>query len=179
MIAYENACRFNSARELAAIDGLTGIYNRRQFLELADLQFAAAAPEQPEQPAQAAIMIDVDHFKTINDGHGHHVGDEVLREIAKRVRSTVRETDLAGRVGGEEFAVFLAPGADASRLAERIRIAVSATPTQTSGGPIGATVSVGCTYRRNGDSNVGAVLARADAALYEAKRLGRDRIVQR
>jgi len=176
MIAYENACRFRSAREMAAIDGLTGMYNRREFLELADLQFAVAPPAQQ---AQAAIMIDVDHFKKINDAHGHHVGDEVLREIAKRLRSTVRESDLAGRVGGEEFAVFLAAGADANELAERIRVAVAATLIQTSGGAIRTTVSVGCTYRRNGDSNLGAILARADAALYEAKRLGRDRTVQR
>ncbi len=176
MIAYDNARRFSSARELAAIDGLTGIYNRRQFLELADLQFAAAAPEQP---AQAVIMIDVDHFKKINDSHGHPVGDEVLREIGKRLRSTVRESDLAGRVGGEEFAVFLAADADASKLAERIRVAVAATPMQTSGGPIWTTVSIGSTYRRDGDSDVGAILVRADAALYEAKRRGRDRTVHR
>ena len=176
MIAYENARRFNSAREMAAIDGLTGMYNRREFLERADLQFAASAPEQP---AQAAIMLDVDHFKKTNDGHGHHIGDEVLREIAKRLRSTVREGDLAGRVGGEEFAVFLAAGADVSLLAERIKVAVAATPMQTTGGPVRTTVSVGCTYRRKEDSNVGAILARADAALYEAKRLGRDRVVNR
>ena len=99
MIAYDNA-------RLAAMDGLTGIYNRRHFLELASQRFTAT---RGDERTTAAIMLDLDHFKRINDSHGHLIGDEVLREVAARLRATVPDGNLVGRYGGEEFALFSHP----------------------------------------------------------------------
>ena len=183
MVAYENACLLHHAQELAALDGLTGLFNRRHFLEIAEQHIAAVGPVEaavgPTEQAQAAVMIDVDHFKKINDRYGHQIGDEVLRAIAHRVRTTVGDENLAGRVGGEEFALLLRPGADSGRVAERVRVAVGSTPIATSRGPIRATISVGLTHLRWDDSDLDALLARADAALYDAKRGGRNRVVHR
>ena len=177
MVAYDNACLFDQVRHLATIDGLTGIYNRRHFLDLANHRFAAAA--RTHQPPAAAIMMDVDHFKKTNDTYGHVIGDEILREIAARLRSTVGngDGDLIGRYGGEEFAAFLAnPGADVDQLAERLRTTIAATPMSTASGPVHVTISIGVAHADPGCPDVGALLARADDALYQAKRDGRNRV---
>jgi eukaryotic-like serine/threonine-protein kinase len=160
-------------RHLAGTDALAGTYNRGRFLELAGRGFAAArAHDRP----LSAIMVDVDRFKQINDLYGHLVGDEVIREIARRLLSTVREHDLVGRYGGDEFALIVELGADAAELAERLRIAVAATPVAAGAGPLPTTVSVGIAHLRPDDPDLGSLLARADAALYLAKRRGRNRV---
>ena len=174
MVAYENACLFDQVRHLATIDGLTGIYNRRHFLELATDRFAAA---RTQRPAPAAIMMDVDHFKKTNDTYGHVIGDEILQEIAIRLRSTIGTGDLIARYGGEEFAAFVVtPGTDADHLAERLRTTIAATPMTTAAGPVHLTISIGVAHADPGCPDLGTMLARADDALYQAKRAGRNRV---
>ena len=160
-------------RHMAMHDGLTGLYNRRAFVEIAERELARA--RRAASPT-AALMIDLDHFKRINDAHGHAAGDRVLAEFAARLRAAVRSADVPGRYGGEEFCVLL-PGAgleEACAAAERIRAAVCAQPL---GGLAQAvTVSVGVAGSPCSDRTLDDLLARADAALYQAKRNGRNRV---
>jgi two-component system cell cycle response regulator len=125
-------------------------------------------------------MIDIDHFKPINDTYGHDAGDEVLRQFAARVQSSVRGIDLACRYGGEEFVVVM-PDADMSiarAVGERLRRNIAAEPFLVSKGAnkLDVTISVGIAMRREGDA-ADTVLKRADEALYQAKRDGRNRVV--
>jgi two-component system cell cycle response regulator len=164
--------------ELAVTDELTGLNNRR-YMEGqlgALVERAAGGGEQV-----AALMIDIDHFKLINDSHGHDVGDEVLREFATRLASVVRAIDLPCRYGGEEFTVIM-PGASieaAERVAERIRLHVAGAPFRVAGGEtlLSVTISIGvaaCTGE--GDTPEG-LIKRADEAVYEAKASGRNRVI--
>jgi diguanylate cyclase (GGDEF)-like protein len=124
-------------------------------------------------------MLDIDKFKNINDTYGHGVGDEVIRTVAARLRAAVRNSDVLGRYGGEEFAVVLPDHeGDAPALAERMRAAVAATPISTPAGLIPVTISVGLTALAAGDGSLDQVLARADHALYQAKEAGRNQVVQ-
>ena len=123
-------------------------------------------------------MLDADHFKSVNDRFGHNGGDKVLRSLVFSIRATLRDSDLIGRVGGEEF-VVLSPGADlasAMRLAERVRSTVAETPLVIDGQSLTLTVSVGVAVAGLNDRDGAALLQRADAALYEAKRAGRNRV---
>jgi diguanylate cyclase (GGDEF)-like protein len=175
MTAYENARLFDQLHELATVDALSGVANRRHFFELAEGAFAA---RQPEALTLAAIMLDIDNFKHINDGYGHMVGDEVIREVARRLGHTMRDGDLLGRYGGEEFALIVTSELrDAEQLAERLRAAVGEAPVRTAAGPLTVTVSVGLAVAQAGDRDLGIVLGRADVALYNAKAQGRDRVV--
>ena len=161
-------------REAASTDPLTGLANRRS-LE------AQARPwiDDPEAPL-CALMIDVDHFKRVNDRFGHDAGDEALVWLGSHLRVEARRTDLVGRLGGEEF-VMLLPGAsldEASVLAERLRAIVAATPvvfTNAEACPL--TISIGVAARVPGDTDVRDLLRRADDAMYDAKRGGRNRVV--
>ena len=173
MAAYDKARLFEQVRELATVDGLTGVYNRRYALELAERQFAEAGAFAPV----AAIMVDIDHFKSVNDTHGHLAGDQVIREVAARLRGAVRAEDVLGRYGGEEFVlVVAAPRAVADELAARVHRAVNGSPIDTGAGQLSTTVSVGVAYRRPADRDLGALLSRADRALYIAKEQGRNRV---
>jgi diguanylate cyclase (GGDEF)-like protein len=175
MVAYENARLFHQVRELAATDCLTQLANRRDFLESAALRVAAAA--RHGRPL-AAIMIDIDHFKRVNDAHGHRAGDDVIRAVAAVLRRCCRRTDLVGRYGGEEFALLLSDAADdAPGAAERLRAEIERVPIETTAGPLTVTISVGVAYREPGDADIDALLARADECLYRAKRSGRNRVV--
>src|SRR6267142_2411664 len=177
-MAVENARLFDEVQRLATLDGLTGTYNRRHFMELAHLAFESA--RRFGQPL-TAVMLDVDHFKSINDEYGHHVGDQVLRTLAERCRSTLRTIDVLGRYGGEEFAILL-PGTTrrnaATILAERIRHRVAEELIHTDAGPVGVTVSVGVAAMETTTRNPEELFKRADAALYEAKQAGRNRVVE-
>jgi two-component system, cell cycle response regulator len=155
-------------------DALTGIYNRRHLQER--LQGVLSMARRHREPA-AVLMIDVDHFKSINDSMGHAAGDAVLREIADRLRHRVRLEDVVGRWGGEEFLVLSSiTDADAAAvLAERLRAAVADEPVEIDGaGRIRVTVSIGCAA---GTVDAEGLVREADAALYEAKAQGRNRVV--
>lgn len=162
-------------RELATIDDLTKLLNRRQFLASFENEFSQALRD--DRPL-SVVMIDADNFKLINDRHGHSVGDEVLRAIAERCRSIVRQSDFLGRVGGEEFAAALTdtdmPRALAT--AERLCREVSYEPFAVGDEKLTVTVSVGVAARRAADTDPGALLRLADRALYAAKARGRNRV---
>jgi len=120
-------------------------------------------------------MVDIDHFKSVNDTHGHHVGDQVIRAVANRMASAIRDDDLLGRYGGEEFALLLHVVDDPRTLADRLLTVVSETPIPTDAGDLSVTVSVGVTRLRPADPGIEDLLSRADEALYRAKNDGRDR----
>lgn len=162
------------AQELARTDELTGMNNRRAFLELAEQSFQQAI--RYERPA-TLILLDVDRFKGINDQHGHRAGDDVLRALAEVVGGTIRASDVAGRMGGEEFAILLpeTSGDDGAVMGERLRAGFA----EMAVGPAGAkqlhfTASFGVAERDAADTSIDGMLARADAALYQAKRDGRN-----
>jgi len=165
------------ARSEADRDGLTGLCTRRVFDEALE---ELTAP--PREAPVALLMIDLDHFKRVNDTHGHRVGDEVLRQVAAAVRSEVRSgTDVAARYGGEEIAV-IAPGSDlarAERLAERIRERISQLRLLVAGTVLSVTVSAGVAAlepREDGPAPHRQLVEDADGRLYEAKRAGRNRV---
>jgi diguanylate cyclase (GGDEF)-like protein len=178
MIAYDNACLFSRVEQMARTDALTMLANRGYFFQLGRASFAAA--RDAGQPINA-VMLDVDHFKSINDTHGHSVGDDVIREVANRLRDVVGGDGILGRYGGEEFALVL-PGVPAERaadLAEAARRAVADTPVQTSAGPTQVTISAGLACFPDGPPPgcIDDILNRADSALYLAKQQGRNRVV--
>ena len=177
MAAYDNARLFSRVEELATTDELTGQHNRRHFYAIAGALVEAAGRSGREL---AAVMLDIDKFKSINDTYGHGVGDEVIREVAARVRASIRQSDVLGRYGGEEFAVVLPDHEGAApELAERMRSAVADTPVPTPAGPVPVTISVGLARLdpAASDDTLDQVLARADHALYRAKEAGRNRVV--
>ena len=155
--------------ELASIDGMTGLYNRRHFMELAEGAFAHA--QRVGQP-MVALMIDVDHFKQINDVHGHAVGDRVLTDLARSCREHVRASDIVGRYGGDEFIIII-PGTSSARAAQLAAALTgpSARVAGADGTPVVFTLSVGIAGS-GGCRDLPTLLARADLAMYEAKRAG-------
>lgn len=163
-------------QRLADTDSLTGVSSRRSFLERVALEIKRS---RGGRHALSLLMVDVDHFKRINDGHGHAVGDRALAAIAQICVQQLREVDIMGRMGGEEFAVLL-PDADlprASAIAERLRSAVERSRLSLGqGASIGTTLSVGASELSDPEDDVETLLARADAALYSAKRAGRNRV---
>ncbi|MEH3085213.1 MAG: diguanylate cyclase [Xylophilus ampelinus] len=165
----------NQLRRAVSTDHLTGLASRGHFL--AGAQAGIERARREAQPL-AVLMLDVDHFKRINDRHGHAMGDEALRAVAHTCAAVSRARDLAGRLGGEEFCILM-PGttaAEAARVAERLRRAIDALRLATGdGGIVALTASMGVAELRDGDS-VPMLLARADAALYAAKRDGRNRV---
>lgn len=162
---------------LATTDFLTGLPNRREFMNRLDDELARLQRNVDEHAA--VLMLDIDHFKTINDRHGHAAGDAVLRHLAGLMRGGQRKIDTLGRVGGEEFAVLL-PGADAdaaAAYAERLRQKVADTPLAAEdGSQIAITVSIGIAEILAADAAADAALIRADKALYSAKEAGRNRV---
>ncbi|EXJ13938.1 GGDEF domain-containing protein [Imhoffiella purpurea] len=162
--------------ELATTDSLTGVFNRRHFFEQLRLQLARL--DRLDERC-SLMMLDLDHFKRINDGYGHAVGDRVLQRFAGHCRRVLRQTDVIGRIGGEEFAVLL-PGQDlesAMTVAERLRTLVAEDRIETDRGSVGVTLSLGVTELDEDDEDPDRVLGRADEALYEAKESGRDRSI--
>ena len=163
----------SAAERVANTDMLTGLPNRRHTL--AFLEQAVAGARAHGGPLAVAIF-DIDHFKRINDAHGHGVGDDVIRHVAQRAQAVLREGDMVGRVGGEEFVcIFQRSSARAAELAaERIRKAIEKDEARPAGMPR-ATISIGLAIH-DGETDVETLLHRADQALYAAKRAGRNRV---
>jgi diguanylate cyclase (GGDEF)-like protein/PAS domain S-box-containing protein len=161
--------------QLANTDFLTGAYNRRRFFE--DMETELSRSKRSDRPA-VLLMVDIDHFKRINDTYGHATGDAVLTHFAGLAMGTLRRADRFGRLGGEEFA-FLLPETDmvhARQFADRFRCLVADTPARTRKGPISITISIGIADFGPGDITTDSIVARADAALYRAKESGRNRV---
>lgn len=161
----------------ATTDFLTGLANRRRFNELLAAELTRLKRFRSQRAA--LLMLDLDHFKAINDGHGHAAGDRVLQRFGELLRERMRATDEGGRLGGEEFALLL-PGAgleDALAIAEALRERVEQTPVASDGGEdIRFTISIGVTTLDAGDEAIDTALKRADQALYAAKANGRNRV---
>jgi diguanylate cyclase (GGDEF)-like protein len=174
VVAYENAQLFSRVQTLAQLDELSGVANRRHFFELASRAFAEA---QRSRESFAMMMLDIDHFKDVNDRYGHASGDDVIRAVGQRIATSIGSGDLVGRYGGEEFALAVNGSLEsATALAEQLRRVISETPVPTAAGPISVTASVGVAELSDRDLDLGRLLQRTDAALYEAKRAGRDRV---
>lgn len=159
-------------RQMVEIDSLTGLFNRHYFFQRAEQEFLRY---QRYRHALSAMMIDLDHFKRVNDTYGHLVGDQVLQSAGRRIRSLTRASDLAGRYGGEEFALLL-PHTDlegASTLAKRLH-ATFQQPMETSKGPISVTASIGIALATPELTSVAQFLEECDQALYLAKENGRN-----
>ncbi|MDZ4860213.1 MAG: diguanylate cyclase [Candidatus Hydrogenedentes bacterium] len=162
---------------LAQTDFLTQVFNRSAIVQRLSEELARAARAAT---SVAVYMLDVDHFKQVNDTHGHAAGDQVLVEVAKRLREQCRPYDATGRYGGEEF-VVIAPGPPQNEMdavGERIRAAIAAAPIKTDGGEINVTVSIGGAWAPPGfTAHVDSVFKYADELLYQAKHAGRDCVV--
>jgi diguanylate cyclase (GGDEF)-like protein/PAS domain S-box-containing protein len=159
---------------LATTDGLTGVANRRSFMDLGEREVRRS---KRYQSALSVLMLDLDYFKQVNDKHGHAAGDEVLKYVARAVIMTLRETDIVGRLGGEEFAALLPEtnGARAMEVAQRLRDKIAASEIEVGEAAIKVTVSIGVTERREMD-DIASMLKRADDAMYKAKTGGRNQV---
>lgn len=160
----------------ASHDDLTGMFNRRMAVEMLEREHARAVREKG---VFSVGLLDIDYFKRVNDSFGHHAGDDVLREIARRINASVRKIDTTGRYGGEEFLLVL-PGCDAGPaavIAERVRSMISATPMTAATHEIHVTASIGvATSTTPPAADPQMLIAEADRALYRAKALGRNRV---
>lgn len=163
-------------QELALHDGLTGLLNRRHWESCLEREFARH--NRYSNPA-SLVLFDIDHFKKLNDTYGHQAGDEVIRQVARITREMVRDTDYAGRYGGEEFVVLLAdtPLQGASQFAERLRMAIEQLQISHEQLSLQCSVSVGVACIRTDMANHQALIEAADKALYQAKSAGRNQVV--
>ena len=174
-MAFENVRLFAEMEQLAITDPLTGVFNRRHFWVLAEQEIRQS---RRRSSSFCVVLMDLDHFKAVNDTYGHAAGDEALRVFVRRVQGAVREVDVLGRHGGEEFSLLLS-GTEPDHgllVAERIRAAVCASPIEFEDKVFELRVSIGVAAGSE-DGSLDALLARADEALYTAKREGRDRVV--
>jgi diguanylate cyclase (GGDEF)-like protein len=164
-------------REMAFRDGLTGLYNHRYFQDLMDNELSRS---QRYKKPFSLMILDLDHFKKINDEYGHPVGDIVLKDVSKAIENTIRDSDFAARYGGEEFAVVL-PETElrgAAILAERLRKAIEQLEIDTNGCRVDVTVSVGVTCYHPSTAKIekSEIFTQADNALYKSKNKGRNMI---
>ncbi len=163
-------------RVLSNTDPLTGVWNRRHFIDVAESE-----EERSRRYARpfSLLALDIDHFKRINDTHGHAVGDEALKAFTAACQHALRTNDVLGRMGGEEFAVLLpeTDGAGARQVAERIRTGVMAIEVPAGAETVRFTVSIGLASCHSGERGIDAMLSCADEALYQAKGQGRNRVV--
>lgn len=169
-------------RALSITDSLTGLFNRRHFFELAGRELRRVERHSLQV---AILMLDIDHFKLVNDTHGHAEGDKVLQAVAGRLSLNLRQNDVAARYGGEEFVILL-PETDlaaAQLVAERFRASIAEMPMETDGGRLAITASLGVSaYVGKGrvdgsvEHLVETIIDQADQALYQAKHLGRNRV---
>ena len=163
-------------QQLASRDSLTGLLTRGGFNQFAQQILATAKRDVKEV---GFLMIDIDHFKVINDRYGHRVGDAVLTAVARRIDTQMREVDIISRYGGEEFAVLL-PGSDAEQthaVTERLRVAVASGSYAAGSQPLQGTISIGFASAKPEHASIEQLYVEADKALYQAKREGRNRVV--
>ena len=174
---YENSLREKNValHLLASTDGLTGIMNKRSFDEITKKDFEAS---QVLYKDISLILLDLDHFKKVNDSYGHKVGDQVLIYFSKIIEGMLRKSDIFARIGGEEFAIVLfeTDSQGASALAEKIRQEVEDSPIECRHGEIKVTTSVGVSQNRGSDELFEDIFLRADQALYQAKEYGRNQV---
>jgi diguanylate cyclase (GGDEF)-like protein/PAS domain S-box-containing protein len=173
----EKIQRLNAGLEqLAMTDYLTNLYNRRYFMQRGAEEFKRA--RRNNQPL-ALLMMDIDHFKNVNDTYGHDAGDMALQQVAATLKSSLREIDILGRIGGEEFAVLLPNISlhEAAVLAERVRKAVAGTSVEIPGGSLTITISIGVAVLTNETSGIDNILKNADVAMYQAKSCGGNCVV--
>ncbi len=177
-VAIEKARLHERTQLLAITDDLTGLYNRRGFLELAQREFERA--RRFHRPL-AALMFDLDFFKNVNDTYGHAAGNEILVELTSLTRREMRDVDLVGRTGGDEFIALLPETAQegVQQAAERFRQAVGETVFTTGHGPVRITVSVGVVILDDSHQDLAQMIDQADQALYAAKQGGRNRVALR
>jgi len=178
-IVVDNARLYEATRQLAITDGLTKIYNHRFFQELFEKEHTRS---DRYNTVFSLIILDIDHFKRINDTYGHLCGDEILKALAALVKSCLRSMDVLARYGGEEFAILLPEtgGAEAFQTAERIRRAVESTTFMGTEQGLNVTVSLGVAFYPSPDVHDRAdLIAKADSALYEAKENGRNKAIFR
>jgi len=174
-IAIENARLFGEVQRLASIDGLTGLHNRRHFFGIAQVEFSRGLRYGR---SLSAMLLDIDHFKNFNDTYGHAIGDKVLQVVARQCKQSLRNTDILGRYGGEEFVILL-PETNlqvAKAVAERLRKSVSATLIPTEKGDLSVTVSIGVAENNELTPSLETLIARADQAMYIAKHKGRNQV---
>lgn len=174
-VSLERARLFQEVQSLALTDPLTGLHNRRSIFELGRVEFLRS--HRNNRPF-CCLMLDLDHFKQINDNYGHHVGDQILQEFAARCKSTVREVDLVGRYGGEELIIIM-PETEleaALPVAERLRTAICERPVTLEGQELFITVSIGAAQKDENTLHLETLIARADQAMYIAKHKGRNRV---
>ncbi len=161
---------------LSRRDDLTGIYNRAYTYELAEREIILA--QRHDYPL-SVMMIDVDFFKMINDQYGHPVGDDVLIQIVSLIKTEIRDSDILGRYGGEEFVVFLphSNSQDSYEVAERIRLAVANAPFVAGDETLSVTISIGIKMMDESAQNMDILVSCADKALYAAKQAGRNQVI--
>jgi len=171
----ELARQAEALEQLASLDAMTGLNNRRNFFVLAENEWSRF--KRYGRPL-AFLMIDIDHFKSVNDTYGHDVGDEVLKSVAHTLRHHKRTSDIVGRLGGEEFGLILPEATLDSAVAagERFRQLVADCTIAVEGRSIAVTISVGASVTGTKTTGIDEVLKEADVALYEAKRAGRNRV---
>jgi len=161
----------------ATIDPLTNTFNRRHFLELSERKIKRTITSNGHA---SFLLFDLDHFKKINDEHGHIIGDQVLQGIAQTCTKHLRPDDVLGRFGGEEFVILLPETKleDARNIAERLRLLIAETPFETEIGPINTTISIGVAIKEKTTTmSIDQLLSRADRAMYRAKQAGRNRVI--
>jgi diguanylate cyclase (GGDEF)-like protein len=173
--ALKRAQLFQEIQSLALTDPLTGLQNRRSLFELGKIEFARA---QRMDRQFCCLMLDLDHFKAINDEYGHPIGDLVLQDFAQVCKRSVRAADLPGRYGGEELVIFLHETdlETAVQIAERLRESIEKMPIKASGHDVHITVSIGVSRRDESTSELETLIARADQAMYIAKYKGRNQV---
>jgi len=174
-VALENVRLFQETQTQAITDTLTGVYNRRGMHQLGEFEFQRS--RRINRPF-SLMLLDIDHFKSVNDTHGHGVGDQILKQLANRCVKNSRATDLVVRYGGEEFIVLLTEtGLESARvIAERLRYSIISHPFQTDADSIHITASIGLAEAYKNDT-LEKVIERADAALYQAKNTGRNKVI--
>jgi diguanylate cyclase (GGDEF)-like protein len=175
VIALENSTLFSEVQELAITDSLTKVNNRRRFFDLAEQEFERS--RRYNRPL-SLIMLDIDHFKRVNDTYGHAAGDTVLEQLAQLCQKSLREVDVFARYGGEEFVILLpeTTSIEAQLTAERIRQLVARTPIEITGDSLTITISFGIVELDKDCKNVEELLDRSDQAMYASKRNGRNRV---